>query len=182
MPAPAAAPAAEAPVGGGPEERLLARVVPDAEPAAPAGSDPGAVDAGGVPDAAPVADVRENEPEPEPDPHTHAAAEGNWLPRQGSHPADPVEAVTDKGLPKRTPRSAAAAGARVTEAAPAEPPRRVDADELRRRLGGFYQGAQDGRRVAAAELERDQEQDPQDPQDQHQGKSDQGGTAQEART
>ncbi|MFG2880512.1 nitrate- and nitrite sensing domain-containing protein [Streptomyces sp. NPDC048337] len=162
------APAAEAPGGGGPEEQLLARVVPDAEPAAPAEGGPEPVDADALPAAAPVADVRENEPEPEPDPHARAAAEGNWLPRQGSHPADPAEAVTDKGLPKRTPRSVAAAAR--PDGVKAEPPRRVDADELRRRLGGFYQGAQDGRRVVAAELERDQ------------GNTDQGDTAQEART
>ncbi|MFD9406693.1 nitrate- and nitrite sensing domain-containing protein [Streptomyces sp. NPDC059989] len=187
VPAPAAAPAApaaEVPAGPGPEEQLLARVVPDAEPAAPAASDPDPADAAALPDAAPVADVRENEPEPEP--HSHAAAEGNWLPRQGSHPADPVEAVTDKGLPKRTPRSVAAT-ARAEEA-PAEPPRRVDADELRRRLGGFYQGAQDGRRVVAAELERDREhaqdqgQEHDRRQDRGQGNTDQGDTAQEART
>ncbi|MFE2927877.1 hypothetical protein [Streptomyces goshikiensis] len=57
------------------------------------------------------------------------------------------------------------------DSAPArpEPPRRVDADELRRRLGGFYQGAQDGRRVVAAELAHEQD-------------TDQGDTAQEART
>ncbi|MFC9299106.1 nitrate- and nitrite sensing domain-containing protein [Streptomyces sp. NPDC057011] len=178
------APAAEAPGGPGPEEQLLARVVPDAEPAPPAAAGPGPAEADALSGAAPVADVRENEPEPEP--HTHAPAEGNWLPRQGSHPADPAEAVTDKGLPKRTPRSVAAAP-RLDEVK-TEPPRRVDADELRRRLGGFYQGAQDGRRVAAAELERDQEQQQGQEQEQEQGrdrgqgKTDQGDTAQEART
>ncbi|MBT2482295.1 nitrate- and nitrite sensing domain-containing protein [Streptomyces sp. ISL-94] len=181
------APAAEAPAGPGPEQQLLARVVPDAEPGAFTAPDPGPADADAVSDAAPVADVRKTEPEPEP--HTHAAAEGNWLPRQGSHPADPVEAVeavTDKGLPKRTPRSVAAGGRADDAPAPAEPPRRVDADELRRRLGGFYQGAQDGRRVVAAELERDREHGPdrdQDhAQDRGQGNTDQGDTAQEART
>ncbi|MFJ4778208.1 nitrate- and nitrite sensing domain-containing protein [Streptomyces sp. NPDC088762] len=182
------APAAEAPGGPGPDQQLLARVVPDAEPETFAAPDPAPADADEVSGAAPVADVRETEPRPEPEPHTHAAAEGNWLPRQGSHPADPAEAVTAKGLPKRTPRSVAAAPAGRADAAPApaEPPRRVDADELRRRLGGFYQGAQDGRRVVAAELERDREHGPdrdQDhAQDRGQGNTDQGDTAQEART
>ncbi|MGW3326981.1 nitrate- and nitrite sensing domain-containing protein [Streptomyces virginiae] len=160
-----------------PEEQLLARVVPDAEPA-----------------AEPVADVQEAEPETEP--HTHAPAEGNWLPRQGSHPADQAEgegAVTDKGLPKRTPRTVPAKSAARADGPP-EPPRRVDAEELRRRLGGFYQGAQDGRRVVAAELAQEQgpDQAPDQALDQTldqgrtqrpgQSKTDRGDTAQEART
>ncbi|MEU1279107.1 nitrate- and nitrite sensing domain-containing protein [Streptomyces sp. NPDC005805] len=53
--------------------------------------------------------------------------------------------VTDKGLPKRTPRL-------VEPAAPAERSGSVDAEALRRRLGGFQQGARDGRRDAEAEL------------------------------
>ncbi|WP_405529082.1 nitrate- and nitrite sensing domain-containing protein [Streptomyces avidinii] len=177
---------AEPPAGDGPtpEEQLLARVVPDAEPAAAGAPDP----AEGIPaaahDAAPVADVQEAEPEAEP--HTHAPAEGNWLPRQGSHPADPADgggAVTDKGLPKRTPRAVPAKRA-AQDDRPPEPPRRVDAEELRRRLGGFYQGAQDGRRVVAAELAQDQAPDQGQTQTQRQGqsKTDRGDTAQEART
>ncbi|MGW3249290.1 nitrate- and nitrite sensing domain-containing protein [Streptomyces fungicidicus] len=56
------------------------------------------------------------------------------------------EPVTAKGLPKRTPK--------IT--APAAAPRRragaVDADALRRRLGGFRRGADAGRRDVEAEL------------------------------
>ncbi|MEU1848430.1 nitrate- and nitrite sensing domain-containing protein [Streptomyces sp. NPDC019990] len=56
------------------------------------------------------------------------------------------ERVTDKGLPKRTPN--------IT--APATTPRRrtgsVDAEALRRRLGGFRQGAQAGYRDVEAEI------------------------------
>lgn len=184
--APVAAPAAEVPGEPGPEEQLLARVVPDAEGAGFEAADPGSEVPTGAPAAAPGADVRETAPEP--DPHRHATPEDNWLPRQGSHPADPAdtaadapaEAVTDKGLPKRNPKFVASA--RAEEARP-EPPRKVDADELRRRLGGFYQGAQDGRRVAAAELQRDQrgDQGDQGDQDQHHGQTDRGDT-QEART
>ncbi|WP_327168777.1 nitrate- and nitrite sensing domain-containing protein [Streptomyces subrutilus] len=151
-PVPAPAPA--------PEEQLLARLVPEAAPAAP---DPG----------------------PAPDAPAHATAEAHRLPRQGGHPADPAApgaapaepagTVTDKGLPKRTPRTVSTG--RPEEARP-EPARRVDADELRRRLGGFYQGAQDGRRVVAAELGQDQD----DTHGRGQGHTDQGDTAQEART
>ncbi|MER6952747.1 MULTISPECIES: nitrate- and nitrite sensing domain-containing protein [unclassified Streptomyces] len=57
-----------------------------------------------------------------------------------------VEPLTDKGLPKRTPK--------IT--APAQAPRQrtgsVDADALRRRLGGFRQGAQAGYRDVEAEI------------------------------
>ncbi|MFF8266109.1 nitrate- and nitrite sensing domain-containing protein [Streptomyces sp. NPDC016562] len=186
---------APAPEGAAaPVEEMLARVVPDA-------------DAGAF-------QVRESAPEP--DPHSHAPAEGNWLPRQGSHPAETEpatsagtpaaaqdrpghapEALTDKGLPKRTPRNVTAVRA-PADAAPPAAPHRVDADELRRRLGGFYQGAQDGRRVVAAEFAQDQgqalDQRPGQDQDQDQdqgrgqgpdrghSKTDQGDTAQEART
>ncbi|PWK68071.1 HAMP domain-containing protein [Streptomyces sp. CG 926] len=177
-----------------PEEQLLARVVPDAQPAAPGVTDPAEEIPSAAHTAAPVVDVPEAERETEP--HTHAPAEGNWLPRQGSHPADRAEgegAVTDKGLPKRTPRTVPAKSAARADGPP-EPPRKVDAEELRRRLGGFYQGAQDGRRVVAAELA--QEQGPDRAPDQAldealdqgrtqrpgQSKTDRGDTAQEART
>ncbi|MFJ6481486.1 nitrate- and nitrite sensing domain-containing protein [Streptomyces sp. NPDC091682] len=179
---------AEPPAGDGPtpEEQLLARVVPDAEPAAPGVADPAEEIPTTAHTTAPVADVQEAEPEAEP--HTHAPAEGNWLPRQSSHPADRAEAegaVTDKGLPKRTPRTVPAKRPARADG-PSEPPRRVDAEELRRRLGGFYQGAQDGRRVAAAELAQDQGSDhtpDQGPTErQGQSKTDRGDTAQEART
>ncbi|MDQ1036169.1 signal transduction histidine kinase [Streptomyces sp. V3I8] len=59
---------------------------------------------------------------------------------------EPVERVTDKGLPKRTPRISApapAAGPRTTS---------VDAEALRRRLGGFHRGASEGRRDVEAEI------------------------------
>ncbi|MFB7262250.1 nitrate- and nitrite sensing domain-containing protein [Streptomyces nojiriensis] len=188
----------EAPAGDGPtpEEQLLARVVPDAEQPVSGAVDPAEEIPAAAHTAAPVADVPETEPEPEPEPHTHAPAEGNWLPRQGSHPADQAEGeadVTDKGLPKRTPRTVPAKRTARADG-PAQPPRRVDAEELRRRLGGFYQGAQDGRRVVAAELAQDQGPDhapdqtldqplDQGPaQRQGQSKTDRGDTAQEART
>ncbi|MFF4846417.1 nitrate- and nitrite sensing domain-containing protein [Streptomyces sp. NPDC001194] len=168
----------QAPAEADPGEELLARVVPDAAPDAFAAPDPGPASPDRLPDAGPRADVREAGPTPPgesatavaPDgpaePHRHAPDESDWVPRQGSHPdSGPEAAVTDKGLPKRTPR--AVTPPRPETARAPEPPRRVDADELRRRLGGFYQGTRDGRRVVAAELAQD---------------TDQGDTAQEART
>ncbi|WP_236239973.1 hypothetical protein [Streptomyces sp. CC228A] len=66
--------------------------------------------------------------------------------RADSDPAPAWERVTGKGLPKRTPRQ-------VDSLAP-RPERTgaVDAEELRRRLGGFQRGSEDGRRAARAEL------------------------------
>ncbi|WP_435810613.1 nitrate- and nitrite sensing domain-containing protein [Streptomyces thermoviolaceus] len=61
-------------------------------------------------------------------------------------PREQEEQVTAKGLPKRTPK--------IT--APAQAPRRrngsVDAEALRRRLGGFRKGAQAGYRDVEAEI------------------------------
>ena len=56
------------------------------------------------------------------------------------------EPVTAKGLPKRTPKITAPA------AAPRQRAGAVDADALRRRLGGFRRGADAGRRDVEAEL------------------------------
>ena len=54
--------------------------------------------------------------------------------------------VTDKGLPKRTPKITA------PNTAPRQRSGSVDADALRRRLGGFRQGAQAGYRDVEAEI------------------------------
>ncbi|MFI5983164.1 nitrate- and nitrite sensing domain-containing protein [Streptomyces sp. NPDC051555] len=162
-----------------PAEELLARVVPsvpDVAPAAPLprrGDLPGRKVPGGQELLTPATRAE----------HGHAQApdaHGDWVPRQGSHPAALAdEAVTDKGLPKRTPRTVAAPGRAAgstttagagTQAGGDAEPKRVDAEELRRRLGGFYQGSRDGRRVVEAEL-ADAE-----------GQTDPGDTAQEART
>jgi signal transduction histidine kinase len=82
----------------------------------------------------------ESEPEPV-EPVEEPAAES---------PSDPVppkwERVTDKGLPKRTPKSLQPASV------PAERTGSVDAEALRRKLGGFHQGAKNGRRDAEAEI------------------------------
>ncbi|MFF7600668.1 sensor histidine kinase [Streptomyces mirabilis] len=57
-----------------------------------------------------------------------------------------AERVTDKGLPKRTPK--------ISAPAPVPRPRAggVDAEALRRRLGGFHRGAMEGRRDVEAEI------------------------------
>ncbi|MFE5942345.1 nitrate- and nitrite sensing domain-containing protein [Streptomyces sp. NPDC056480] len=111
--------------------------------------------------------VRLPDPPPEPDAHERAADvtaparhEELLAPRTPVAP-EPVtdqpvpgprtpqgERLTDKGLPKRTPQVVRPAGA-------AAPPRQggVDAEALRRRLGGFHQGAKAGRRDVEAEME-----------------------------
>ncbi|MFF0749995.1 nitrate- and nitrite sensing domain-containing protein [Streptomyces sp. NPDC004267] len=87
--------------------------------------------------------VREPEPEPETAPEPASAAEPEPGPRPGQW-----ERVTDKGLPKRTPRIVR------QEKTTAAPIRRggVDAEALRRRLGGFQRGAANGRRDVADEI------------------------------
>lgn len=86
-----------------------------------------------------------DEPTATPDPHTPDP----YTIGPDSHervPDAPEEPVTDKGLPKRTPKISA----------PAPPPRQrsgsVDADALRRRLGGFRRGAEAGYRDVEAEI------------------------------
>lgn len=106
-------------------------------PTAPAPSDP-------APEASAFRQTAPAPSEPAPAP---------GAPRAEGHAVDAPEAaapawdrITDKGLPKRTPRN-------VAPAAPAAGRTgTVDADALRRRLGGFQQGARDGRRDAEAEI------------------------------
>ncbi|GGS65629.1 histidine kinase [Streptomyces tanashiensis] len=99
--------------------------------------------------------VRLPDPPPEPDTHERAA-DGEPAPAEvpaadaavpGPRPAQ-WERVTDKGLPKRTPQVVRQPSADTT-------PRQggVDAEALRRRLGGFHQGAKAGRRDVEAELD-----------------------------
>ncbi|MFD6886305.1 nitrate- and nitrite sensing domain-containing protein [Streptomyces sp. NPDC059957] len=152
-----------------------ARVAPEPAPAAfapPAGQLPPMEQVFRVP--APVEVPAEQVFRVPPQAEAPAGAAGTPAPKG----AEPEELLTDKGLPKRSPRVVAAG--RGDEVRPA--PGRVDAEELRRRLGGFYRGAQDGRRVVEAELAHAPGQDaPQDPP-QDQGQTDRGDTAQEART
>ncbi|WP_329283004.1 sensor histidine kinase [Streptomyces sp. NBC_00691] len=115
--------------------------------------------------------VRLPDPPPEPDAHERAAdvTASAAFPAEPEAPRTPAvaapepvtdqpvpgprtaqgERVTDKGLPKRTPQVVRPAGPATT------PPRQggVDAEALRRRLGGFHQGAKAGRRDVEAEME-----------------------------
>ncbi|MFG2112701.1 nitrate- and nitrite sensing domain-containing protein [Streptomyces sp. NPDC048718] len=82
---------------------------------------------------------------PEPAPSAPASEETGPGPREGGW-----DRVTDKGLPKRTPRivrqpGPAAGNPRIRRGG-------VDAEALRRRLGGFQLGAANGRRDVAAEI------------------------------
>ncbi|MFF4173355.1 nitrate- and nitrite sensing domain-containing protein [Streptomyces sp. NPDC001744] len=134
-------------------------------PEAPAAARPTAPPAGGAPVPAPTADVpaptadvpapTADAPEPAPggparDQHvSDRPVPDRTAPDQavpGPRPAQ-WERVTDKGLPKRTPQV-------VRQAGPATTPRKggVDAEALRRRLGGFHRGAEAGRRDVEAEV------------------------------
>ncbi|WP_306321881.1 MULTISPECIES: nitrate- and nitrite sensing domain-containing protein [unclassified Streptomyces] len=81
---------------------------------------------------------------PEPAPEPAPAPE----PEQAPAPEPAPERVTAKGLPKRTPKVAAPASA------PKPRSGSVDADALRKRLGGFHRGATQGHRDVAAELKQ----------------------------
>lgn len=83
-----------------------------------------------------------------PDAHERVADESEPVTEPQAEPESdsPVDAVTDKGLPKRTPKLLKPA------ATTPDRPGSVDADALRRRLGGFHRGVKDGRRDADAEL------------------------------
>ncbi|MEU6516920.1 nitrate- and nitrite sensing domain-containing protein [Streptomyces sp. NPDC046978] len=83
-------------------------------------------------------------------PDAHARATDEGAPRHGPAPQEPREdpeapRVTAKGLPKRTPK--------ISAPAPAERQRAggVDAEALRRRLGGFHRGAKEGYRHSETE-------------------------------
>ncbi|MER8047921.1 nitrate- and nitrite sensing domain-containing protein [Streptomyces sp. NPDC094032] len=93
--------------------------------------------------------VRLPDPPPEPDAHERTAEETEIGADEAGPRPGRWERVTDKGLPKRTPRI-------VRQAGSTTPPirtRGVDAEALRRRLGGFQRGAAHGRRDVAAEIE-----------------------------
>ncbi|MFJ7121952.1 nitrate- and nitrite sensing domain-containing protein [Streptomyces albogriseolus] len=170
-----AAPGADAPAGAGDVDEARSHDVPparasepDAGRAVPAerpaettmelfipaqpdgGVRPGAGHEPEVPSApAPGGPAPDNAPEPGgPAPQPSLAGDAEGGPEHARVADGPVdeEPVTAKGLPKRTPK--------IT--APVAPPRprsgSVDAEALRRRLGGFRQGADAGRRDVEAEL------------------------------
>ncbi|CAD5945833.1 MULTISPECIES: sensor histidine kinase [unclassified Streptomyces] len=81
-------------------------------------------------------------PEFRPTPRAEAAADTVPGPRRPQ-----AERVTDKGLPKRTPKVVRPEGAPTTGRTGS-----LDKDDLRRRLGSFHQAAKEGRRDVEAEI------------------------------
>ncbi|MGP4006231.1 nitrate- and nitrite sensing domain-containing protein [Streptomyces sp. 4N124] len=103
------------------------------------------------PAAADGEDAPQGPPAPDDESSTGGAggnepAEGEAEAEHQRTPDEPEELVTDKGLPKRTPKISA----------PTSVPRprsgSVDAEALRRRLGGFRRGAEAGYRDVEAEI------------------------------
>ncbi|MEU9172554.1 nitrate- and nitrite sensing domain-containing protein [Streptomyces sp. NPDC048420] len=130
-------------------------------------------------------------PSDHPDPETPAETTMELLapvPAQPDEPDEPApeaetehtraadEPLTDKGLPKRTPRITA-----PTPAAPRQRNASVDAEALRRRLGGFRRGAEAGHRDVEAEI-KEQTGETRLPAAEHRTASDEatGGTVEEA--
>ncbi|MFP1626635.1 nitrate- and nitrite sensing domain-containing protein [Streptomyces sp. 5K101] len=165
---------------------------------------PSAADADRAPHAAPFADAdaaadaahAPAEPLPPADPFVEAAEravraaeqergahertvdEDTFAMRLPEQPADDVtwDRVTDKGLPKRTPKIVA------PPTAPAGPTGSVDAEALRRRLGGFQRGAQEGWRDAEAEIAQRSTQQTTRSTDQQNTDTETGDTVEEARS
>ncbi|WP_406722369.1 nitrate- and nitrite sensing domain-containing protein [Streptomyces althioticus] len=146
-PAPGAAPA---PGGPAPESTAPAPGGPAPEPTAPAPGAPApefTAPAPGTPAPEPTAPAPGVPAPGAPAPDTPAGRPEHARVADGAGDgAGDDEPVTAKGLPKRTPK--------IT--APVAPPRprsgSVDAEALRRRLGGFRRGADAGRRDVEAEL------------------------------
>ncbi|MFJ4242373.1 nitrate- and nitrite sensing domain-containing protein [Streptomyces iakyrus] len=79
-------------------------------------------------------------------PDAGSVADEDGSPEHERAPDEEEDRVTDKGLPKRTPKITA------QTTAPRQRSGSVDADALRRRLGGFRQGARAGYRDVEAEI------------------------------
>ncbi|MFJ6703912.1 MULTISPECIES: nitrate- and nitrite sensing domain-containing protein [unclassified Streptomyces] len=108
---------------------------------APAAGEPAVPAAPAAPAAWNDAGGAEEHSRPLPAPGTESRTDG--APGDGGEDEDQV---TSKGLPKRTPKITA------TAPAPRQRGTGVDADALRRRLGGFRSGADAGRRDVEAEI------------------------------
>ncbi|MGW0755310.1 sensor histidine kinase [Streptomyces sp. NPDC002814] len=124
---------------------------PAAAPADPTAAPPEPAPAFPEPAAADGEDAPQGPPAPDHESRTGGAggnepAEGEAEAEHHRTPDEPEELVTDKGLPKRTPKISA----------PTSVPRprssSVDAEALRRRLGGFRRGAEAGYRDVEAEI------------------------------
>lgn len=88
--------------------------------------------------------------EPDPLPEEPSAPEPTAAETEAAteHTRADEEPLTDKGLPKRTPKITA-----PSIPAPRQRNSSVDADALRRRLGGFRRGAEAGYRDVEAEIQ-----------------------------
>ncbi|WP_308288417.1 sensor histidine kinase [Streptomyces lavenduligriseus] len=122
---------------------------PQEEPAEDLAEDPAAADGEPAPQEPPARDDETRTDGAEGNPEADGEAEANApaeAPQADAPQADETEPLTSKGLPKRTPK--------IT--APAAPPRqrntRIDAEALRRRLGGFRSGAEAGYRDVETEI------------------------------
>lgn len=110
-----------------------------------------------------------------PDRHERADDEA---PQAAADPAPEAAAVTDKGLPKRTPNIVRPAGAPAAERRGS-----VDREALRRRLDGFRQGAKEGRRDVEAELAGEARTEQDEPAGRTEGRTgDTGESVEEARS
>ncbi|OEU86313.1 hypothetical protein DB35_13780 [Streptomyces abyssalis] len=112
----------------------------------------------------------ETTPATVPGPASGPDREAGPEPGSSPEPAVPEQPrITDKGLPKRTPHHVEAQSDR------AQPRKQgANAEEMRRRLGGFQRGAAHGRRDAAAETGAEENATDQ------RGAQSEGGTAEEA--
>ncbi|MCX4393940.1 nitrate- and nitrite sensing domain-containing protein [Streptomyces sp. NBC_01767] len=163
-PAPAARPAVPEPVAAPAPEPAPARAQAPAEaesevtmqvrlPVVPESADVPRADAPAPYAIGPDRHERAADETPEPHPAAPAATPvadalpGPRQPEQRSQPQQPAERITDKGLPKRTPKVVKPATAPTAERKSS-----LDKEALRRRLGGFHQGAKDGRRDVEAEI------------------------------
>lgn len=147
----AQAPAVDPGIPESPAETTMELLLPEqqSEPdrARPTDEDPAA----GQDRATRAGADRPQEPSPEQAAPPQAAAHDPYAIGPDTHERTPDEGdeperVTDKGLPKRTPKINAPASA------PRPRSGSVDADALRRRLGGFRQGAAAGLRDVEAEI------------------------------
>ncbi|WP_392672541.1 nitrate- and nitrite sensing domain-containing protein [Streptomyces sp. LN785] len=129
-----AAPEVQVPDAQVPEVRA-----PEAQAVPPAHGSPAAPDPYAI-----GPDRHERTTDGAPEPFAGSAAESALPgPRRPEQPGR----ITDKGLPKRTPKVVKPATAPAAERKGS-----LDKDALRRRLGGFHQGAKDGRRDVEAEI------------------------------
>ncbi|MET9505470.1 nitrate- and nitrite sensing domain-containing protein [Streptomyces sp. NPDC006622] len=171
--------AADAATDADAEQETAAAAEPPAAPE-PARERAGAREPEPVRDPEPARDhvgAREPEPARAPDPALgRRAAGGEDESEHARTPDASQDVVTDKGLPKRTPK--------LTSPTPAPRQRSgsVDADALRRRLGGFRRGAEAGYRDVEAEIaEQTAQHKVPSPQEAHaHAAEDTGGTVEEA--